>query len=1133
MEFIKLEILNLASLDKKGGEVIRFTEGALKESTIFSIVGPTGSGKSTLLDAICLALYNRAPRYPKAGKANSVRIRVFGNEEDKEALATTDNRNILTRGKKEGYSKLTFKANNGVLYRAEYHVKFNRIQYAPVTTKLYKITLCEGILREEEAEWTTLPQIIGLDYEQFLRTVLIAQGSFANFLTTNEAERSELLERLVGTGELYRNIAEEIKNRKEAAKEAYTKISIEHEKVSKDLLTKEKLDELLNNIAQHEQSKQAIEADLKGIEAAINWHAEDDKQNLQIASHEKLVEQAKAALEAIGNDVKRLALHDALLPAIETQRDILRIENDIASLTTDIASKTQEVATTTATITEAEALLEQLKAAATTADNKHKEMQPSINKARELRTLLQQTKNTLNERKKAKDTAIQECDKAKRAAEENQAAITQTQQLEEKQQAEHDTLIQEVEVKKTQLAQAVADATAALEDLRQQIAATDIETLQRDKSTTDALLAHITTTIDITNQFDKAQAEQVQENVKKENLTKSIVQTDSKLANINIEAMSREVETLRRSYTLMTSENWALHRTNLEVGKPCPLCGAIEHPYANGDDELEEVVVDMRQLLADKEKDLSETQTLKDELTKQKSNNEGQLKGISTRMAQLQADITSLQSRLQALYDGHPELPQTVQQLEALIPEYKDKQKQADTSIAEYNRLQKEINRLTEEKEKATKKQSDYEAASNQKIAAIEKALNETRSLLNAKTLLAPTLEETMKKNASLLEEATRNWQETTDQLNSYQTAYNNELGGQDPDQLERQLSQAKEKATQVVTEKANEIGRLKTQMGEFKGILTTKEQQKSNNTNTLSAQTDKLSQLIIDYNGKDNRIKEVTLDDIKHLTTSNDDWNTIRADKEQKTNALTSATTLLQEATKQHSEHQQTHPEQSREELATMQQEQQTLLNQQNEQLMQLNVTKSNHDNAMLQMGAKAEELELRKNELQDWDEIYSAIGTDGKDLRMIAQTYTLRFLIEHANAEIRKFNSRYELQQVKNSLGIRVIDHDRADDIRDTTSLSGGETFIVSLGLALGLSSLSTRNISFNNLFIDEGFGTLDPDTLDTVIDSLSMLQASQGKKVGVISHTNTMSERITTQIRVIKNGNTGSSHIEIYPQ
>lgn len=202
------------------------------------------------------------------------------------------------------------------------------------------------------------------------------------------------------------------------------------------------------------------------------------------------------------------------------------------------------------------------------------------------------------------------------------------------------------------------------------------------------------------------------------------------------------------------------------------------------------------------------------------------------------------------------------------------------------------------------------------------------------------------------------------------------------------------------------------------------------------------------------------------------------------------------------------------------------------NQELIDTKARLQRHNMAKELMGnmfAQKQKAEVAKRE---WEEIADAIGGDGKTLRKIAQCYTLRFLIEHANVEIRKFNSRYELQQVKNSLGIRVVDHDRADDVRDTTSLSGGETFIVSLGLALGLSSLSSRNISFENLFIDEGFGTLDPDTLATVIDSLAMLQSSQGKKVGVISHTDTMSERITTQIRIIKDGSSGSSHIEIYP-
>ena len=242
----------------------------------------------------------------------------------------------------------------------------------------------------------------------------------------------------------------------------------------------------------------------------------------------------------------------------------------------------------------------------------------------------------------------------------------------------------------------------------------------------------------------------------------------------------------------------------------------------------------------------------------------------------------------------------------------------------------------------------------------------------------------------------------------------------------------------------------------------------------------------------------------------SAEDWNAIRREKDEKEKAVASTTALYQSAEKAHQQHLEHQPAQTRDALLAIQQEYQE--RSQRNELIAANARMQNHQEAVKQLGDKAEALNLVTQEKDDWTAITDAIGADGKTLRKIAQCYTLSFLIAHANQEI--------------------IDHDRADDIRDTTSLSGGETFIVSLGLALGLSALSSRNISFENLFIDEGFGTLDPDTLATVIDSLAMLQSSQGKKVGVISHTDTMSERITTQIRIIKNGNYGSSHIEIYP-
>lgn len=188
-------------------------------------------------------------------------------------------------------------------------------------------------------------------------------------------------------------------------------------------------------------------------------------------------------------------------------------------------------------------------------------------------------------------------------------------------------------------------------------------------------------------------------------------------------------------------------------------------------------------------------------------------------------------------------------------------------------------------------------------------------------------------------------------------------------------------------------------------------------------------------------------------------------------------------------------------------------------------------HTRSMEQMASRKDELERRKRLFQDWKELNDILGNaSGDRFRETAQCFTLHFLIRQANVQLHMLNRRYSLEQVKDSLGIRVIDHDRADEVRNVSSLSGGETFLISLALALGLSSLSSHNVSMGNLFVDEGFGTLDSNSLNMVIDALSNLQSMQGKKVGVISHTAEMRERIRTQILVKKVGSGGKSLIEI---
>jgi exonuclease SbcC len=123
---------------------------------------------------------------------------------------------------------------------------------------------------------------------------------------------------------------------------------------------------------------------------------------------------------------------------------------------------------------------------------------------------------------------------------------------------------------------------------------------------------------------------------------------------------------------------------------------------------------------------------------------------------------------------------------------------------------------------------------------------------------------------------------------------------------------------------------------------------------------------------------------------------------------------------------------------------------------------------------------------------------------------------LLAYANQHLHQLARRYRLQRIRDSLSLMVIDQDMGDENRSVHSLSGGESFLVSLALALGLASLSSNRVKVESLFIDEGFGSLDADTLRVAMDALDSLQA-QGRKVGVISHVQEMTERIPTKIMV----------------
>lgn len=1133
MKILQLEILNLASLDKQGGEVINFVKGALGESTIFSIVGPTGSGKSTILDAICLALYNRAPRYPKKKGDKKQGIEIYGDtdKDEKNRLAPTDCRNILTRGKKQGYSKLTFQANDGNVYRAEWHITFKTKNYDNATTILYKITpSADGTPKEEMAEWNHLPTIIGLDYEQFLRTVLIAQGSFANFLKAKEDERYELLEKLVGCEEMYTRIAREIKNKKDAAVEAYNIINASVDAVKQYYLSDEELARLEEEIRQLEKAEQELAATIKNVENQLKWYDDEEKMTADILNCQTAVNQAQQSLEEFQTSISLLNLRDALTPAVDHLRDVKKTEATIHDTEKSIEKDKQKSKQQEELIIAAYALLAQLKEAAEKAQNVINETTPHIKKARELMTRIETAKATCIDKKKVRTTAEKEKDDAEKAVKANQSKIEKAQETADKATADHQTMMEEVEKKKEELKKAAEETTKALNAEIQKVEDLNAEELQSQKTKADTAWQILVDALKVVGNIDKTIAEEAKSEKRKEELEKRNTHLSEELAKLQIDALRSELETHQNCYTLITSKEWGLHRRLLETGKPCPLCGATEHPYHEDETLLDKATSDLYLLIESQKATLNSLVQDERKWLGELQKNEGELKGLERLLLQLKGNLELYENDWKRLAAQNPQLKKNKDELEGILPSYEEKKKDAEAQLVFFNQVQKVITRLTKEKDKAVKEQGKYAETADDRLAKALEKVNTAKTRLAEAKAVSPTLLEQQEEKRKALEEATKAWEQAEEALKELRTAYRNELGDENPDAVEKRLNKSKEDADAEVNKKNDEISKMQTALGEIRGALQTHTQQLEEEKRSLDKKKAELTEWIGQYNSKEDKIKEISLEDVETMYLATEDWNAIRQEKDRRTKNVVSATTLLQNAKETHDKHQTAKPEKERDMLHAELQKLQD--DSHNDELVAAKTKMNNHLEACRQLGDKMEELNQARSIKDDWTAITDAIGAEGKTLRKIAQCYTLSFLIEHANVEIRKFNSRYELQQVKNSLGIRVIDHDRADDVRDTTTLSGGETFIVSLGLALGLSSLSSRNISFENLFIDEGFGTLDLDMLPTVIDSLAMLQSSQGKKVGVISHTSIMSERITTQIRIVKDGNSGSSHIEFYP-
>ncbi|MDE7159269.1 MAG: AAA family ATPase [Muribaculaceae bacterium] len=1126
MKFLRLEILNLASLDNPDGEIINFESGALGDATIFSIVGPTGSGKSTILDAICLALYNRAPRYPrKKGERNSG-IEIYGTPEAGESnrLAPTDSRNILTRGKRKGYSKLTFLSNAGTLYRAEWHVKFNYRNYERPLTLLYAIA-ADGT--ETEAEWDTLPLVIGLDYEQFLRTVLIAQGSFAGFLNAREEERAELLEKLIGAEERYAGISESVRQARSEANEHLRGLRAEHSAYARFDLSDEQLEALREEIGRLEGEEKRVRAEQTTLREEQAWHTALAALNEKVTAAEKGVAVAGEALEARRPEAERLALYDRAATGLKLYGDMVVLRKRAVALGKDMERAGEEISAAGDKEKAAAADHTLLMAEADKAEKYLAELAPRIRRARQWLGEAGTLREQLGARSKEREQLAGALEKGTQALESNAKAIAGLTSRREELSASFASLEKETEKATKDSDARMAEARKELDTLQEKFAAPDADALKERKRSLDARVMTLTQRVHILKEAETVGERLAHDRKEVKTLAGRNAEIEKEVGAMPVAALEKEVDVLKETRLLITGNDWVRQRHLLEEGNPCPLCGATHHPFAD-EGTLRPHVMELDTLISGKEEDLKRLTALRDTLLEESHRNSGLSTRLATSISDDEKRLKQLSAQIATPEGGDDAaMPATADECSKVLADTIAEADRAGKALEECNALHAKVNAALKHIDKLRGEAEKTRASFAEKLKKMEECRAECEKLLAAEKGRSGTLasrQEELREQERELAGKIKELEEGV-ALRSRNAA--EEIGDSEPDRLEAEVTSQLDKCRKDAREAEKILADTREKVRELSGRIRALEQQRNESLAEAEARDSELEDWLLGYNFTNSaRIDRHTLAD---LAASGEDRESLRRSLKEAEESVTVARTLLDENRRLLAAHEEKRPERPVEELERRLAE---LEEHSTAALDEARARMRGYVEARGKMGEMYAVLKEAEELAADWNAIAEAIGGDGKTLRKIAQCYTLGFLIEHANREIRRFNTRYELRQVRNSLGIRVIDHERGDDVRDTTSLSGGETFIVSLGLALGLSALSSRNVSFDNLFIDEGFGSLDPDTLSTVIDSLAMLQSSQGKKVGVISHTDTMSERIPTQIRIIRNGRSGSSRIELYP-
>ena len=1096
MKLKQLTIDNIASIEHAE---INFDAAPLADKHLFLIAGETGSGKSTIIDCLCLALYGDTPRLNAAKGADYTTSREEGANEDN--LKTDDVRQLLRRGAVSADVTLTFDDNDGIPYIATWHVHRSRnhadgnIQ-KPVRTIMTDegVALHRHYSKIKEID-EFVKQTIGLDMNQFFRTVVLAQGKFAEFLESDDNDKAALLEKMTGT-EIYAQIGKKIYDT--SKEKERTRDLLRDQLQNNTLLSEEEKAQINDEISGFKQKIAVVQQEHDGAKKMSDWLNErtDNEKKLndkQADLNEKLAlreRQDYLEQQALVNDWDTTTDARRELQTLrETKRQIEALEQQRPAMQEEFDRLCAALRATETDLSQKEKMLDEIR-------QYLKDEEPN----REMYSAIGTIKSVMNRRQSASNNIV-----------------TFTQDLK----TEKGRLPGAQETLKRTLAESEAQEKA-VKQAQQEYDDLHIDQVNNRK---DDLMAAKQELLAFKGLYEGiSQAKENLEKAKRELGEQQAALAKEQTAitgKRDLEKKAREAVERQKDWNALISQ---AHKT-LHEGDTCPVCGNVINTLLapKAESELEQLEQDRQ--LAEQEVIAAEgaikaAEKLIKRLEQEVQEKDGELKLINNKCAH------QWQHALQSLEKCGKKADEMANsaQVEAFIGGI-------DTDVERLNGVLKqaqELNgRIKEQREMSAEKIKAHNQAQidlnniNASISKQREAIEASQELLNKAT-----------------DELDRlfvfsDWQErakSPDFIEQLETqASNYKAKENEAQQLDRAIELIKSHLPGMNTAKANIKGlvdnghttsQIPRGLNELWNSLENQILQWNTRIDTEQKNAQQAQQAL------DTCMASLPLLNMERLTTlASYNQTDIQAVK-QAHQALADSITLMQgevQAMKKHQEEiaarKPAFNEEIPERLADIIQATDKRIGELNDEVSgRAARLKANEENVRL-VGEKQKLFDEANAIYNQWAEFSNMLGSaDGKTLRKIAQSYLLGELLAAANGYLRQFNDRYELETNPGSLTILVRDLLQGDRTAVTT-LSGGESFMVSLALALALSSMSGKVFNVDTIFIDEGFGSLSAGYLDNVMDTLNRLYDMGGRRVGIISHVEMLKERVTTQIQVTR--------------